>query len=125
MEKPVNKAKLKSYVGKRIVAYKKDGTMVTGKLVKVSGSRLFVEPGGKQVKTKAIVPLVLFDLLAIGTAPYAYGGYPGYPNGYGDIPDMADSTALVTAGLADRSADSSGKTRDTTLFPSRSIGWLR
>ncbi|ANY74696.1 hypothetical protein BBD41_20195 [Paenibacillus ihbetae] len=83
MEKPVNKAKVKSYVGKRIVVYKKDGTVVTGKLVKVSGSRLYVEPSGKEVKTKAIVPLVLFDLLAIGTAPYAYGGYPGYPNGYG------------------------------------------
>ncbi|MEX3614879.1 hypothetical protein [Paenibacillus glucanolyticus] len=90
MHKPVSKAKVKSYVGKEIVAYKKDGTVVTGKLVRVSGSRLFVIPAtkGKKVKTKAIVPLALFDLLAIGTAPYAFGGgfggYPGgYPGGYG------------------------------------------
>ena len=40
MHKPVSKAKVKSYVGKQIVAYKKDGTMVTGKLVRVSGNRL-------------------------------------------------------------------------------------
>ncbi len=94
MHKPVSKAKVKSYVGKQIVAYKKDGTMVTGKLVRVSGNRLFVEPAtqGKKVRTKAILPLALFDLLAIGTAPYAFGGgygggfggYPGgYPAGYG------------------------------------------
>lgn len=94
MHKPVSKARVKSYVGKQIVAYKKDGTMVTGKLVRVSGNRLFVEPAtkGKKVRTKAILPLALFDLLAIGTAPYAFGGgygggfggYPGgYPGGYG------------------------------------------
>lgn len=90
MHKPVSKAKVKSYVGKQIVAYKKDGTMVTGKLVRVSGNRLFVAPEtkGKKVRTKAIIPLVLFDLLAIGTAPYAYGGgygggFGGYPVGYG------------------------------------------
>ncbi|MNN63504.1 hypothetical protein D3C81_1788880 [compost metagenome] len=36
------------------------------------------------MKTKAIIPLVLFDLLAIGTAPYGYGygGYGGYGGGY-------------------------------------------
>lgn len=89
MHKPVSKAKVKSYVGKQIIAYKKDGTMVTGKLVRVSGSRLFVTPEtkGKKVRTKAIIPLALFDLLAIGTAPYAYGGaygggFGGYPGGY-------------------------------------------
>ncbi|WP_223067871.1 hypothetical protein [Paenibacillus caui] len=73
----------KQLVGKKIVAYKKDGSVVTGKLVKIRGGRLYVQPqSGKKVRTKAILPLVLFDLLAIGTAPYAYGGYYGYP-GYG------------------------------------------
>lgn len=66
---------------------------MSGKLIRISGNRLVLEqPKGKKVKTKAIIPLVLFDLLAIGTAPYAYGGYPygvyggygygGYPYGY-------------------------------------------
>lgn len=91
MHKPVSRAKVKSYVGKQIVACKKDGTKVTGKLIRVSGNRLFLQPEtkGKEVRTKAILPLALFDLLAIGTAPYAFGGgygfgYPGvYPAGYG------------------------------------------
>ncbi|GAB6926838.1 hypothetical protein JCM10914A_08210 [Paenibacillus sp. JCM 10914] len=95
MHKPVSKAKVKSYVGKEIVAYKKDGSSVTGKLIRVSGNRLYVEPKtNKKVQVKAILPLALFDLLAIGTAPNAfgggyggYGGYPGgYPGGYGPGP---------------------------------------
>jgi hypothetical protein len=75
----VKASELKSLIGKTIYAVKKDGARVSGKLVKISGSRLYVKPAGKGkiVKTKAIVPLVLYDLLAIGTAPYAYG-YPGY-----------------------------------------------
>lgn len=84
MHKPVSKAKVKQYVGKQIIAYKKDGSFVTGKLVRISGNRLILEAkSGKKVKTKAIVPLVLFDLLAIGTAPFAFGGFgPGF-GGYG------------------------------------------
>lgn len=88
MHKPVSKAEAKRYIGQSIVAYKKDGGVVTGKLVRVSGSRLIVEAEkGKKVKTKAILPLALFDLLAIGTAPFGYGGFGGYPGytpfGYG------------------------------------------
>lgn len=79
------KMQAKKLVGKTIIAYKKDGSIVTGKLVKISGSRLYVKPApGKKVRTKAILPLALFDLLAIGTAPFAYGGFGGYPGfGYG------------------------------------------
>ncbi|GIP22505.1 MULTISPECIES: hypothetical protein [Paenibacillus] len=82
------KKEAQKLVGKTIVAYKKDGSMVTGKLVKISGSRLILAPRkGKTVHTKAIIPLALFDLLAIGTAPYAYGGYGGYGyGGYGPYP---------------------------------------
>lgn len=91
MHKPVSKAEVKQYVGKEIIAYKKDGGFVTGKLVRISGDRLVLaSEKGKKVKTKAILPLVLFDLLAIGTAPFAfggygpgYGGYPGPGPGYG------------------------------------------
>jgi hypothetical protein len=75
-------------VGKNIVALKKDGTRVTGKLVRISGNTLIVAPQkGKKVQVKAIIPLVLFDLLAIGTAPFAYGGFGydgfGYGGGFG------------------------------------------
>lgn len=78
-------------IGKHIYAVKKDGTVATGKLVKISGGKLFLEqPKGRKVRTQAVIPLVLFDLLAIGTygayGPYGsyYGyGYPGYGYGFG------------------------------------------
>lgn len=83
MTKPVTKKQVMGLIGKRIIAVKKDGTQVTGKLLRVSGNRLILQRvSGKKVQTKAIIPLVLFDLLAIGTAPYAYGGVP-YGGGYG------------------------------------------
>ncbi|MHA6531052.1 hypothetical protein [Paenibacillus sp. BAC0078] len=89
MVQPVTKKHVMKLVGKNIVAVKKDGSKVMGKLVRVSGNRLFLKQmNGKKVQTKALIPLVLFDLLAIGTAPYAYGGYgyPGVPyGGYGPV----------------------------------------
>ncbi|UUZ83091.1 hypothetical protein LJK88_03835 [Paenibacillus sp. P26] len=66
----VRKEDVMKLVGKQIYALRKDGTVVEGKLVRISGNRLVVKPQGKQVKTSAILPLVLFDLLAIGTAPF-------------------------------------------------------
>ncbi|MBY9080858.1 hypothetical protein KIH86_13025 [Paenibacillus sp. HN-1] len=94
MAQRVTKKQVMKLVGKNIIAVKKDGTSVTGRLVRVSGNRLILEPRkGKKVQTKALIPLVLFDLLAIGTAPYVYG-YPGYPayskpygHGYGYGPN--------------------------------------
>ncbi|KUP26057.1 hypothetical protein [Paenibacillus sp. DMB5] len=84
MAQPVTKKQVMKLVGKHIVAVKKDGSKVTGKLVRVSGNRLILQRvSGKKVQTNALIPLVLFDLLAVGTAPYAgYGG--GY--GYGGVP---------------------------------------
>lgn len=86
MQKSVRKKDVQKLIGKTVYAMKKDGTQVSGKLVRVSGNRIVLAPQkGKQVKTSALVPLVLFDLLAIGTSPYGgfYGGYPygGYPYG--------------------------------------------
>ncbi|AJS59711.1 hypothetical protein [Paenibacillus sp. IHBB 10380] len=94
MKSHVSKTEVKKLIGKNIVATRKNGSFVTGKLVRISGNRLILQRNvGKKVQTKAIIPLVLFDLLAIGTAPYAGYGYgtpyagpvgaPGVGPGYG------------------------------------------
>ncbi|MFD2672991.1 hypothetical protein [Marinicrinis sediminis] len=82
--------------GKQIAALRKDGTIVEGKLLKISGNKLklFIQPKSKgPVRTKAILPLVLFDTLAVAESPYGFGrpygygypgyGYPGYYGGFG------------------------------------------
>jgi len=89
----VSREDARKLVGKAIYAVRKDGTRVTGRLLKISGQRLILQPlsKGKQVRTKAILPLVLFDLLAIGTLPFA-GGFGGgfgpgpYGGGFGPGP---------------------------------------
>jgi hypothetical protein len=88
MAQPVTKKQVMKLVGRNIVAVKKDGSKVTGKLLRISGNRLILQRvSGKKVQTKALIPLVLFDLLAIGTAPYAGGYGPGYGgNPYGGNP---------------------------------------
>jgi hypothetical protein len=79
---------LKKLIGKTIYAINKKGERISGKLVRTSGQKLYIQPvsvNNKKVKTSAIIPLVLFDLLAVGTSPYGYGtgfGY-GYGNPYG------------------------------------------
>jgi hypothetical protein len=83
MTQQVTKKQVMRLIGKNIVAVKKDGSKISGKLLQISGNRLIVQRvSGKKVQTKALIPLVLFDLLAIGTAPQTYGG--GY--GYGGAP---------------------------------------
>ncbi|MFC4776872.1 hypothetical protein ACFO9Q_08770 [Paenibacillus sp. GCM10023252] len=80
----VTTEEVRKLLGKSIYAVRKDGSVVTGKLVRISQNKLAVVPlkkdKGKLVQTKAIIPLVLFDLLAIGL--FAGGGY-GYGGGYG------------------------------------------
>ena len=78
---------IRRLAGKRIYAVTKHGVAV-GKLLRVSGQTAWLRPdsiGGKKVKTQAILPLVLYDLLAAGTVPYGgfYGPYygPYYPGG--------------------------------------------
>ncbi|WP_010270599.1 hypothetical protein [Paenibacillus senegalensis] len=86
MKQPISRQQVQKLLGQKIYAVKKDGARVSGKLVQIKGNRLYVQSGKGKVKTKAIIPLVLFDLLAIGTAPYAYGGYGPYgysPYGFG------------------------------------------
>ncbi|WP_413376813.1 hypothetical protein [Paenibacillus taichungensis] len=88
MKQHVTRDEAMKLIGKNIVAIKKDGTRVTGRLLKVSGNKLVLKRAvGKKVHTKAILPLVLFDLLAVATLPYAYGpGGPGFGFGPGGGP---------------------------------------
>jgi len=81
MHKTVRKQDVRKLIGQTVYALKKDGTTVSGKLVRISGNQLILAPAkGKQVKTNAFIPLVLFDLLAIGTSPFAFGGGFGFGN---------------------------------------------
>jgi hypothetical protein len=88
----LNQSAVRKMIGKQVYAVHKRGGKITGKLVKVSGNTLYLQPlskSSKKVRTNAIIPLALFDLLAIGTSPYAYGAAPfygGYPGAYGAAP---------------------------------------
>ena len=88
MDLVAQKDKVKQLVGKQVYAIKKDGTVVFGKLVRMKGNTLTIALQQKNMaKTSAFIPLVLFDLLAIGTLPFGFGGFGfGYP-GYG-YPDF-------------------------------------
>ena len=48
MASKVRKDDVRKLVGKNIVALKKDGTQVTGKLVRISGNTLIVAPQKRQ-----------------------------------------------------------------------------
>lgn len=87
----VSRTQARKLVGKSIYAVRKDGSVVTGKLLRINGNKLIVASGkgakGKTVKTKAFIwPLLLFDLLAIGTLGFwggGFGGYGGFGGGFG------------------------------------------
>jgi hypothetical protein len=86
----IRKGQVKKWIGKEIYALKKDGSTVTGKLVRIQGNTLILKPKKeKGVQTQAIIPLVLFDLLAIGTSPFAFGGgfggFGGFGGGFGEF----------------------------------------
>lgn len=81
MNQTISRREVEKLVGKYVYAVKKDGSKVSGKLKAIRGNRLIFEYENGKARTKAVIPLVLFDLLAIGTAPYAYGGFYG-PYGY-------------------------------------------
>jgi len=77
-------ATAKALVGRPVVARLKNGSEVSGTLVRVSGDRLYVAPrpaAGKRkaARTKALLPLLLYDVALIGAGvPYAYGPYGPY-----------------------------------------------
>lgn len=76
----VTHSQAQKLVGRMIYAVRKDGSVASGKLVRISGNELVLErPKGKKVQTQAILSLALFDLLALGTVDGGFGwGYPGY-----------------------------------------------
>ncbi|AZN42951.1 hypothetical protein [Paenibacillus albus] len=73
----VSQQQVQQLVGKTIYAVRKDGSVVTGKLVHAHNSKLLISPldADKKAGTRAIIPLVLFDLLVIGL--FAGGGWGG------------------------------------------------
>lgn len=79
MNQLIDKQSVKNLIGQHIYAVRKDGTTVQGRLVRLKGNELVLQaPGGKNVRTSAIIPLVLFDLLAIGTiGAWGGGGWGG------------------------------------------------
>jgi|CeladaMinimDraft_18_1061708.scaffolds.fasta_scaffold00093_6 hypothetical protein len=81
----VTRAQAKKLVGKKIYALKKDGSVVSGKLVGIRGNRLVLEQPRGKAQVKGLLPLVLFDLLAIGESPYGFGGpfYGGFGGPFG------------------------------------------
>lgn len=68
---------MRKHVGKQVYILRKDGRVLSGRLIR-KNNRYMLQPKGKTAKTKAIIPLVLFDLLAVGTSPYFYGPYGQY-----------------------------------------------
>lgn len=76
----ITRSQVQKLVGKQIYAVRKDGSVVLGKLVRISGNRLVLEPPKGKVQTKLFLPLVLFDVLAVGTAAdgFGFGGFGGF-----------------------------------------------
>lgn len=72
-------AQVRALLGRNIRCSMKNGCSIVGKLEKVQGGKIYVRPcaGGKSVRTKALLPLALFDVAALGAAG-AYGYGPGY-----------------------------------------------
>lgn len=85
MNQTISTQTIKKLVGKKVYAVKKDGTFVIGTLRRKQGNQFVVESQDRnKAQIKLFTPLVLFDLLAIGTyGGYGGFGYPGYGLGYG------------------------------------------
>lgn len=89
----VSRAQVKKLVGKSIYAVRRDGSVVTGKLIALRGNRLIMSSGKRRGKGRGLkrekartsfffFPLLLFSLISIGSLGF-YGGF-GYGGfGYG------------------------------------------
>lgn len=74
----VSRAQARGMIGQRIYAMRKDGSVISGKLIGIKGDELIMEESQGKAHTKAFIPLVLFDLLAIGTTPFFGFGFDGF-----------------------------------------------
>ncbi|KIL35922.1 ribosomal protein L35AE/L33A [Cohnella kolymensis] len=74
----VSRSQVREMVGQRIYAMRKDGSVVSGKLIGIRGNELIMEEPKGKAHTQAFLPLVLFDLLAIGTTPFFGFGFDGF-----------------------------------------------
>ncbi|MBD8498761.1 50S ribosomal protein L33 [Paenibacillus arenosi] len=64
----VTKSQAEKLIGQHIYAVRQDGKVVSGKLVRISGNELVLTPADGKARTRCfLLPLILFDLLAIGT----------------------------------------------------------
>ncbi|WP_127530649.1 hypothetical protein [Paenibacillus kobensis] len=94
----VSEHEVRKLIGRTIYATRRDGSVVVGRLMRVEDNKLYVETVGNSggIQTRAILPLILFDLLAIGLfagggfggggkccPPYGGGGYGYGGGGYG------------------------------------------
>ncbi|RAP77254.1 50S ribosomal protein L33 [Paenibacillus montanisoli] len=84
----VSQKQISKYYGKKIYAVKKDGSIVTGTVTQIQGNRVILtqvtQEKGKTVKSKFLIPLLLFDLLAIGLFS-GFGGFGGFGGFDGDF----------------------------------------
>jgi hypothetical protein len=110
MTNTITPKQAKRLLGRPVYAVRKDGTVATGRLVKVKAGRIFLSPlNKKEVSVKGLLPLTLLTLGGLGGFGYpgaGFGGfgaqgfgYPGY--GYGVAPGVAPGLAPgVAPGLA-------------------------
>ncbi|GFN31085.1 hypothetical protein [Paenibacillus xylaniclasticus] len=91
----VSEQEVRKLIGQTIYATRRDGSVVVGRLMRVEDNKIYVETVGNSggVQTRAILPLILFDLLAIGLftgGGWGWGGggkcCPPYGGGYGGGP---------------------------------------
>ena len=77
----VTRAQVRQLVGHEIIALRQNGSVVHGRLTGLKGDKLMLAPIDGKAYTQAILPLALFDILAISTSPFA--GFGGFDGGFG------------------------------------------
>lgn len=79
----ITRAQAGQFIGREIYVLKRNGSAVHGKLTGLQGDKLMMAPIRGKAQIRAFLPLALFDVLAIGTAPFA--GFGGGFGGFGGV----------------------------------------